>query len=64
MPAKTHSFIHSSPRLEAACKSMYKRKDEQNVTHLYDGVLLSNKKGRPWICVTTWVDPQNIMSSE
>lgn len=45
MPAKTHSFIHSSPRLEAACKSMYKRKDEQNVTHLYDGVLLSNKKG-------------------
>ena len=38
--------------------------DKEDVAHIYNGILLSHKKGKKWVFVETWVDPEIVILSE
>ena len=38
--------------------------DKEDVAHIYNGILLSHKKGKKWVFVETWMDLETVIQSE
>ena len=58
------SIIHNSQGMETTQVSIDRQLDKEEVVHVYNGILMSHKKGEALPFARTWMNLESIMLSE